>query len=131
MNRAIVCGGRSFVPRDGDAARLRKLLAALDIIEVVHGGASGADTWAAGVAARDGYPTRAFPADWEAHGKKAGPLRNATMAGYVRNNGGGWCIAFPGGPGTADMLRQAKVQSLGIIDLRDLGILRAEETTND
>ena len=47
--------------------------------EVIHGGALGADQIAAEAAARHGHPVKAFYADWDAHGKRAGVLRNLQM----------------------------------------------------
>ncbi len=49
------------------------------IDELIHGGAKGADNFA-GVWARENDVTeRVFPADWERHGKGAGPIRNRQM----------------------------------------------------
>ena len=48
-------------------------------VEVLHGGARGADLMAASVARCLGFTVRAFPADWKTHGKRAGILRNLAM----------------------------------------------------
>jgi hypothetical protein len=48
-------------------------------IEVIHGDARGADRWAAEVARQLGCRVRAFPADWDRFGKRAGILRNLQM----------------------------------------------------
>jgi len=42
--------------------------------------------------------SRILPEDWEAHGRLAGPIRNAPM---IREGKPDVVIAFPGGPGTA------------------------------
>lgn len=85
--RVLVCGSRYFrQPLAASAAvafRLDKLQKEADIlrieVEIYHGDAQGADRWAATVAATKGMKVRAFPADWESYGKRAGYLRNIEM----------------------------------------------------
>jgi hypothetical protein len=101
----LVCGGRDFA----DAELLNEELDALHqgglIGRLVHGAAPGADTLAGEWALRNNVPIRAYPADWKTHGPKAGPIRNQYMLDaqlpYM-------VLAFPGGRGTADMVRRAK-----------------------
>ena len=50
-----------------------------EIDAVISGGAKGADALAARFAEAHGLPLLVVPADWKAHGKKAGPLRNADI----------------------------------------------------
>jgi hypothetical protein len=68
------------------------------------------------VAVRLGIPKKAFPADWDKHGKAAGAIRNIEMAQYLE-----WCrrrghsvqvIAFPGGTGTNHMVAQAEARDI-------------------
>lgn len=113
--RILVTGGRDY---DDQITVGRALQAAcLDLIDhlppwddgsrpptVVHGGARGLDTTAATLAAEAGWNVEAHPADWDAHGRAAGPIRNQKMADL----GADLCIAFPGGRGTADMVRRAE-----------------------
>src|SRR5690606_11824331 len=71
---------------------------------LVHGGAPGADSEAAYVAAYLlEWPVEAHPADWQRHGRAAGPIRNQQMV----DSGADLVIAFPGGRGTADLIRRA------------------------
>ena len=49
-------------------------------------------------------PAVAFPADWQKHGKRAGPIRNALMLAEGKPD---LVIGFAGGKGTDDMLRKA------------------------
>lgn len=53
-------------------------------------------------------PTHRFVADWQAFGKAAGPRRNLAMCYFVE---GKPCalLAFPGGRGTASMIRVAEM----------------------
>lgn len=48
--------------------------------EIISGGASGIDTTAKQLADSVEIPFRLFSADWDTHGKAAGPIRNAQMA---------------------------------------------------
>jgi hypothetical protein len=78
---------------------------------VLHGGARGMDAIAADWAASKTILTEAHPADWIAHGRRAGPLRNQRMADRLRELGGGVCLALPlvgaTNAGTWDMVRRA------------------------
>ena len=50
------------------------------ITEVVCGCAPGVDTLGEQWAIRHKIPVRRFPADWDKHGRAAGPIRNREMA---------------------------------------------------
>ena len=52
-------------------------------LEIVHGGAKGIDSCADKFADTWGLDKKVFPADWDTHGKKAGPIRNRQMAQYA------------------------------------------------
>ena len=49
------------------------------IKKILHGGAKGIDE-AAGVYAKGVWPIDVYPAKWNLHGKRAGPIRNEMMA---------------------------------------------------
>ncbi len=109
----LVCGGREFCFR-------RVVYASLDGLiprptEIIHGGAWGADQLADDWAAFREVPRRTFLADWETHGKKAGPMRNQRMLDEGRPN---LVIAFPGARGTADMVRRAKEARIPVIEVQ-------------
>jgi hypothetical protein len=71
--------------------------------EVVCGMAKGADTFGMKWAYHAGIPVKKFPADWETHGKAAGPIRNSEMRDYADA-----LIVFiwDGSRGSANMLAQ-------------------------
>lgn len=53
------------------------------LAEVVSGGAQGVDTSAERFASWSRKKFVLFPADWNTHGKAAGPMRNRQMAEYA------------------------------------------------
>lgn len=77
--KVLVCGSRNWPNIGTIHDRLRDLLAERGPFEVIHGGARGADAMAALTAQWCRLPARAFPADWDKHGKRAGILRNLAM----------------------------------------------------
>ena len=113
--RAIIAGGRDYRFTDADKEWLDRFLALREpITEVISGGASGADAECERWAASHGIPVKRFPADWNAHGAAAGPIRNREMACYAGPRG--ICILFPGGRGTASMRREASHIGMNIFD---------------
>jgi hypothetical protein len=100
--RIIVCGGRDYADRERLFAALDAAHAKRPIGTVVHGGARGADSLGGEWAEARGVHIQVFAADWS-EGRKAGPIRNQRMA----DAGADALIAFPGGRGTADMIRRA------------------------
>lgn len=106
--KLIVAGGRDW--RDVEASRLAlyDIYVTLEgaIEEVVVGGARGADAIGEAWARERKIPVKVFAADWDKHGRAAGPIRNREMAEYV--GPGGYLVLFPGGDGTASMAREAR-----------------------
>lgn len=112
--KLLVCGGRDFY----DEAELRRAMNAAvagesDVL-VIHGGARGADSLAGRIAKARGVPVRVFPADWDRHGRGAGPKRNQQMLDEGKPD---LVLAAPGGVGTADMIRRAKAAGIRVIEI--------------
>lgn len=63
-------------------------------VEIVSGGAKGADSLAEQYAKEKGYSLKVFPADWNKYGKSAGYRRNAEMHKYISEFDDKLCIAF-------------------------------------
>lgn len=103
--RVLVCGGRDFSDRHTLYKNLdvQRELCGFDLL--IEGGATGADQLAKDWAHERGVEVLTFPADWKAFGHSAGPIRNRLM---VYEGKPDWVIAFPGGRGTAGMLRIAR-----------------------
>lgn len=100
--RVLVCGGRDYA----NYRVFEKVMNALRPRELIHGGAPGADSMADRYC--DDHPgivSTVISADWKRHGRKAGPIRNQRLLDECKPE---LVIAFPGGPGTADMVRRAR-----------------------
>lgn len=103
--RILICGGRNFDNYTLLSKVMRKIRNKHPTVELVHGAAKGADTLAQKYADEHDIITKIYPADWEKYGKKAGPIRNAAMLFDSQPDA---VIAFPGGNGTAHMIKTAQ-----------------------
>lgn len=108
--RVLVCGGRDYADSEAVNAALSRLHAKRGITAIIHGDAKGADALARQWAEANGIPHLPFPANWNI-GKRAGPIRNQRMLDEGKPDG---VVAFPGGAGTADMVRRAKLTGLTV-----------------
>lgn len=120
--RVLVCGGRDYQDRDAVFRALDELADADEdhmlgkvTLTVIHGACrSGADLWADEWAVVHWHPQEAFPADWNAHGRAAGPIRNSKMLAEGKPD---LVLAFPGGKGTADMIRKARAADVEVREI--------------
>src|SRR5690348_9731855 len=103
--RVLVCGGRNYNDHVRVSAVLDKLHSEAGIDVLIEGGAYGADHCAGSWADDRAVTRETFQADWEALGTFAGPMRNKAMLDEGKPD---LVIAFPGGRGTADMVRKAR-----------------------
>lgn len=76
--RTIVAGMRDFT--DSAVVADAVLSAPWEVGTVLSGGASGVDAAGERVARAFGLPVERYPADWNRHGRAAGPIRNRQMA---------------------------------------------------
>jgi hypothetical protein len=110
--RTLVTGGRDYNDRVAAYTALDALHARYPISCIIHGDARGSDSLCRDWAISRGIPHEAYPADWESYGKAAGAIRN----GQMLLAGPQYCVAFPGGRGTADMVRKAKLHGLMVYE---------------
>lgn len=61
-------------------------------------------------------PHEVFKANWSKEGLKAGPLRNRRM---LESAGDVLVIAFPGGKGTEDTVKQAKLMNMMVLRVEE------------
>ena len=109
--KVLVCGGRDYTNREELFAAMDELHQEYGITMVIHGDARGADKLAGAWAASRGIHYAAVPALWDFYDRSAGPMRNAAML-TLRPI---LCIAFPGGAGTAGMMRMAETAHIPVI----------------
>lgn len=118
------CGGRDLAwPLARIRAELERLVAGRPVLQLIHGGARGADRSIGAVAAELGWPVLEMPAQWQRYGRGAGMIRNGQMleqaislakqASRPDQRVKVGVIAFPGGPGTALMVRLARAAAPG------------------
>ena len=107
--KVLVCGGRGFCDREMMDRELGRLAPTL----IIEGGAPGADTLADEWALANGVHTARVNALWTVHRRAAGPIRNAVMLSLQPD----LVVAFPGGRGTADMVRRAKAAGVPVREI--------------
>lgn len=123
--RVLICGGRDY----NDWEEFRDTLEEiawdrfprsepdelgnfLYSVTIIHGGAKGADSLADQWAVVNWSKLKVFPANWKKHKKAAGPIRNQLMLDEGQPE---LVIAFPGGNGTADMIKRAQKAGIEVI----------------
>jgi hypothetical protein len=110
----LVCGGRDYDDDIEAFGVLDRLHAQYEFKKIVHGAARGADTLAAHWALAHKVFSVGYRAQWDAYGKAAGAIRNQEMLDVEKPE---LVIAFPGGRGTADMVRRAKKAGVKVIEV--------------
>lgn len=108
--KLIIAGSRDFADYD----LLKKSVDALigeEPVEIISGGARGADSLGKWYATVNNFPVTTVLPDWKKYGRAAGPLRNGEMAKIADT-----LIAFWDGEssGTRDMIRQATEKGLRV-----------------
>ena len=73
----LVCGDRNWTDQETIKSVLDSLTAPGDV--VIHGACRGADRLAGQAATALDLTVREYPAQWDTHGRAAGPIRNQQM----------------------------------------------------
>jgi hypothetical protein len=107
--RVIICGGRDFKGRPDHIRWLNELDNVSLFHTIISGGARGADKFGEFWGWCREKRVVVVPADWDVHGKAAGPYRNQAM---IDNHHPDLVVAFPGGRGTADMINRAEMAGI-------------------
>lgn len=127
--KVLVCGSRHF----NDYKLLEETLdGIINISEIIHGAARGADTLGAEYAFERDIPVRAFPANWTKYGRRAGPIRNSQMLSEGKPD---LVVAFmgPNSRGTKHMVsiaQKAGVETI-IIDLASRVAANTDKLTSE
>jgi hypothetical protein len=114
--RVLICGDRNW--RDFEAVR-RFVASLAPSAVVIEGEARGADTMARIAAEQHGLTVLRFPAQWDTHGRAAGPIRNQqmltegapTLVAYFHDN-------IEESKGTRDMVTRARKAGIRVVDGR-------------
>jgi len=113
----IVCGGRNYIRRERIYSVLDDFIRGNPCFDcLVQGGALGADYFAKQWAIDRKFFHKEFKADWKKLGPKAGPIRNKQMLDVTKPK---TVIAFPGGKGTANMIKQSLSRGIPVIHIED------------
>lgn len=115
MKRICVCGGRDYNNKDRVFAVLDNALSVFSEIHIMNGAARGADKLSSEWANQRGISLLEVPADWVQHKRAAGPIRNREML----KHGFDLLIAFPGGNGTADMVKITKTAGIDVYEVSE------------
>jgi hypothetical protein len=110
--KIIVTGGRDYAL----VSHIFEVLNELQPEHVTHGDCkTGADAIATEWCRKNGVPYTCYPAHWSRYHRAAGPMRNGRM---IHCSGADIVVAFPGGRGVADCVKQAKKFGMEVMDLR-------------
>jgi predicted Rossmann-fold nucleotide-binding protein len=112
-------GGRDLAwPQHRIAAELLARSSGRLVHLLLHGGARGADAAIGRAAQQLGWSALVMPAQWQLHGRAAGPIRNRELleqavARAEAHSSTGYqasvlVVAFPGGAGTASLVKEAR-----------------------
>jgi len=110
--KLIIAGGRDFSNYELLCEEVGRVIANFPQVEIVSGGARGADLLGEHYAIDNSIPVKRFPAEWDKYGKSAGFRRNSDMAQYADH-----CICFWDGKskGTGHMIDLAKKAGLRLV----------------
>ena len=110
----LICGGRDFTDADLFNSAMSDLISLRGCPNrIIHGAARGADMLADQWGKRMALNVIAMPADWARFGRSAGPRRNQAMLDHRPD----FVVAFPGGHGTADMVRRARKADVDVAEV--------------
>lgn len=112
MRTIIVTGGRNY----NDHVIVQEVLNIINPDLIVQGGAFGADELARRYAQIHGIQCITIEANWNLHGRFAGPKRNIEMLEMYPT---AIVVAFPGGKGTENCIKEASKRNKIILQVKE------------
>lgn len=108
--KVLITGSRDW----GNRAAIEEGFRLLEPTLIIHGDAKGADAIAHEVAMSAGIDVARFPANWNGHGKSAGPHRNRLMFDLIPPDA---VLAFPlpQSRGPIDMIEYARSKGCAVL----------------
>lgn len=117
--RILFCGDRNWSDYDSVLETMRSYKNNSGLVTVIEGEARGADTLARIAGEELGLTVVKYPADWDRHGKAAGPIRNQQMLDEGQPD---MVVAFHNNinnsKGTRDMITRAKKAGINCVLFR-------------
>ena len=116
--RILITGSRHWTDRLHLEQAIWEVIGHERRVVIIHGDCpTGADRLARRLADAWNITQEPYPADWNHHGKAAGPIRNQEMV----DAGADICLAFPLGEsrGTRDCMRRAEAAGIPVINYGD------------
>lgn len=111
----LVTGGRDYNDLEKVFCVLQFVHSIIPITRLIHGKATGADTFASEWAQIADVPEFGEAADWDRYDNFAGRVRNQKM---LDENNIDLVIAFPGGSGTRDMIERAELKGVKFVRIK-------------
>lgn len=108
--KILVTGGRDYDRLETVA----RVLGALKVTAIAHGGARGADSLAGKWATQAQIPVHEYHAEWDLYDKAAGPIRNQAMLEEFEPD---LVVAFEGNRGTHDMIKRAVAAHVPVLQV--------------
>lgn len=75
----LICGSRTFTNMNILRDSMNKIEFPVDDIQIISGGATGADTVAIQYAEENNFPAIIIKPEWDKYGKQAGMIRNKKL----------------------------------------------------
>ena len=115
--KICVTGGRDYDNYATVTAVLDKFHQCTPITLLIEGGAAGADRLCRLWAINNNVPFTTVNAEWQRHGRQAGPIRNERMLAWYNPD---ILIAFPGGKGTRHCIDAATRRGIKVMEVSDV-----------
>lgn len=122
IKRILICGGRDFGLTEKERYFINHSIDTYlnvsdenmlgDHCIIVTGAAKGVDRVGSDYAVTSWKELEEYPANWDLHGRSAGPIRNQQMLA----TGIDVVLAFPGGRGTDHMKKIARQAGVEVIE---------------